>query len=74
MHQALKKPLAFENRCVIGVCLGHDNHLAGGVLVVSVVNGVLREVCSAKVRRLGEKVGQAWRLHGQPQTQLKQLT
>ena len=32
-----------------GVCLGHDNRIAGGVLVVSVVNGVLREVCSAKV-------------------------
>ena len=28
-----------------------------------VVSGVLREVCSAKVRRLGENVGQAWRLH-----------
>ena len=27
------------------------------MLVVSVVNGVLREVCSAEVRRLGEKVG-----------------
>ena len=35
----------------------------GGVLVVSVINGTLREVCSAKVRRIGEKFGQAWRLH-----------
>ena len=27
--------------------------------MVSVVNGTLKEVCSAKVRNLGEKVGQA---------------
>ena len=49
------------------VCLGHDGRIAGGVLVVSVVNGELKEVCSAKVRTLGEKVGQAWRLHVHPQ-------
>ena len=42
-----------------------------GVLVVSVINGTLREVCSAKVRRLGEKVGQAWRLHVHPQDSAK---
>ena len=48
VHQALKKPPPFENRGATGV---------------SVINGTLREVCSAKVRRLGEKVGQAWRLH-----------
>ena len=47
----------------MGVRLGHDSRIAGGVLVVSVVNGELKEVCSAKVRNLGEKVGQAWRLH-----------
>ena len=62
VHQALKKTPSFENRGVTGVCPGHDNRVAG-VLVVSVVNGVLREVCSAKVRRLGEKFGRAWRLH-----------
>ena len=71
VHQALKKPPSFENRGVTGICLGHDNRVAGGVLVVSVVNGVLREVCSAKVRRLGEKVGQAWRLHVHPQDSAK---
>ena len=50
---------------VTGVCLGHDSRIAGGVLIVSVANGngELKEVCSAKVRNLGEKVGQAWRLH-----------
>ena len=31
----------------------------------------LREVCSAKIRRLGEKVGQAWRLHVHPQDSTK---
>ena len=53
------------------MCLGHDNRIAGGVLVVSVVNGELKEVCSAKVRNLGEKVGQAWRLHVHPQDSAK---
>ena len=35
----------------------------GGVLVGSVVSQWdPREVCSAKIRQLGEKVGQSWRL------------
>ena len=55
VRQAFKKPLSFEHRGFTGVCLGHDNRIAGGVLVVSVVNGELKEVCSAKVRNLGEK-------------------
>ena len=59
MHHAFKKAPSFENRGTTGVCLGHDSRIAGGVLVVSVVNGELKEVCSAKVRTLGEKVGQA---------------
>ena len=67
MHHAFKKPPSFENRGTTGVCLGHDTSIAGGVLVVSVVNGELKEVCSAKVRKLGERVGQAWRLHVHPQ-------
>ena len=71
VHQALKRPPSFENRGTTGVCLAHDNRVAGGVLVVSVINGTLREVCSAKVRRLGEKVGQAWRLHVHPQDSAK---
>ena len=37
------------------MCLGHDTRIAGGVLVVSVINGELKEVCSAKVRKLGER-------------------
>ena len=49
------------------MCLGHDTRIAGGVLAVSVINGELKEVCSAKVRKLGERVGQAWRLHVHPQ-------
>ena len=69
-HQAFKKPPSFENRGVTGVCLGHDSRIAG-VLVVSVVNGELKEVCSAKVRNLDEKVGQAWRLHVHPQDSAK---
>ena len=36
------------------------------VLVVSVVEGALHEICSAKVRRLGEKIGQSWRLRVHP--------
>ena len=71
VHQAFKKPPSFENRGVTGVCLGHDSRVAGGVLVVSVVNGELKEVCSAKVRNLGEKVGQSWRLHVYPQDSAK---
>ena len=51
--------------------LGHDSRIASGVLVVSVVNGELKEVCSAKLRNLGEKVGQAWRLHVHPQDSSK---
>ena len=70
VHQAFKKPPSFENRGVTSVCLGclgHDSRIAGGVLVVSVLNGELKEVCSAKVHKLGEKVGQSWRLHVHPQ-------
>ena len=67
IHHAFKKPPSFENRGSTGVCLGHDTRIAGGVLVVSVVNGELKEVCSAKVRKLGERVGEAWRLHVHPQ-------
>ena len=63
IHHAFKKPPSFENRGSTGVCLGHDTRVAGGVLVVSVVNGELKEVCSAK----GERVGEAWRLHVHPQ-------
>ena len=72
VHQALKKPPSFENRGVTGVCLGHDSRIAGGVLsCLRIVNGELKEVCSAKVRNLGEKVGQAWRLHVHPQDSSK---
>ena len=71
MRHAFKKPPFFENRGTTGVCLGHDSRIAGGVLVVSVANGELKEVCSAKVRALGEKVGQAWRLHVHPQDSTK---
>ena len=53
--KAFKKPPSFENRGVRGVCLGHDSRIASGVLVVSVVNGDLKEVCSVKVRNLGER-------------------
>ena len=49
------------------MCLGHDSRVSGGVLVVSVVDGSLHEVCSAKVHRLGEKVGQSRRPHVHPQ-------
>ena len=56
VHQVFKKPPSFENHGVTGVCLGHDSRITGGVLIVSVVNGELKEVCSAKVRNLGEKV------------------
>ena len=67
VHHAFKKPPSFENRGSTGVCLDMTLELAGGVLVVSVVNGELKEVYSAKVRKLGERVGQAWRVHVNPQ-------
>ena len=56
MHHAFKKPPSFENRGTTGVCLGHGSRIAGGVLVVSVVNGELKEVCSAKVRTLVKRL------------------
>ena len=67
VRQALKKPPSLENRGTTRVCLGHDRRVSGGVLVVSVVDGLLQEVCSAKFRRLGAKVGQPWRLCAHPQ-------
>ena len=73
IHHAFKKPPSLENRGSTGVCLGHDTRIAGGVLVVSVVNGELKEVCSAKVRKLGERVGQAWRLHVHPQDDTEKI-
>ena len=39
VHQPIRKPPSFENRGTTGVCLGHDSRVAGGVLVVSVING-----------------------------------
>ena len=39
--------------------------------MVSVVEGSLHDVCSAKVRRLGKKVRQSWRLHVHPQDSTK---
>ena len=48
VHQAFKKPPSFENCGVTGVCLGHDSRIAGGVLVVSVVNGELRKCAPPK--------------------------
>ena len=48
VHQAFKKPPSFENRGVTGVCLGHDNRIAGGVVVVSVINGELKECVLCK--------------------------
>ena len=35
------------------------------------MNGELKEVCSAKVRNLGEKVAQSWRRHVHPQESAK---
>ena len=67
VHQPFKKPPSFGSCGVAGAHLGHDNRVAGGVLVVSAVNGALKEVCSTKVRPLGEKAGKAWRLHVHPQ-------
>ena len=71
VHHALKKPPSFENRGTTGVCLGHDSIVSGGVLVVSVVKGSRNEIRSAKVCRLGEKVGQSWTLRVHPQDSAK---
>ena len=57
------KKTSFENRGTTGVCLGHDSRVSGGVLVVSVVDGLFHEVCSAKIPKSGEKIGQFWRSH-----------
>ena len=65
VHQALKKPPPFENRVATGVCLGYCHMKTGlrGGGACGFCDQWDCEVCSAKVRRLGEKVGQAWRLH-----------
>ena len=54
--QAFKKPPSFENRGVTRVCLGHDNRIAGGSSLSQL--RVASSICSAKVRNLGENVGQ----------------
>ena len=51
VHKHLKKPPAFQDRGTKGVYLGHDSRVPGGVLVVSVKDGILEEICSAQVRK-----------------------
>ena len=45
----------------------HGWRCVGCMMLVSVVDGLPHQVCSAKVQRLGEKVGHPWRLHVHPQ-------
>ena len=68
VHQAFKKPPSLK--IVVSQVCAWDMTAALS-LVASVVNGELKEVCSANVRELGEKIGQAWRLHVHPQDSSK---
>ena len=67
-NHAFKKPPSFENRGSTGVCLGHDNPRCWRCpccfqwLTVN-----LRRFVQPKLGKLGERVGQAWRLHVHPQ-------
>ena len=46
-------------------------HLLEGALVFSAKDGLFEEICSAKIRRLGEKTGQSWQQHVHPQDATK---
>ena len=66
VHRFLKKPPSFEDRGITGVCLGHNPLVSGGVTVGTVSDGLFNVIVTAKVRRLGERRPQRWKLHVHP--------
>ena len=65
-HRFLKKPPSFENRGITGVCLGHNPLVSGGVTVGTITDGLFNVIVTAKVRELGERRPQRWKLHVHP--------
>ena len=66
VHRFLKKPPSFEDRGITGVCLGHNPLVSGGVTVGTVSDGLFNVIVTAKVRKLGERRPQRWKLHVHP--------
>ena len=66
VHRFLKKPPSFEDRGVTGVCLGHNPLVSGGVTVGTIMDGFFNVIVTAKVRKLGERRPQRWKLHIHP--------
>ena len=66
VHRFLKKPPSFEDRGITGVCLGHNPLVSGGVTVGTVTDGLFNVIVTAKVRKLGERRPQRWKLHVHP--------
>ena len=66
VHRFLKKPPSFEDRGITGVCLGHNPLVSGGVTVGTIMDGLFNVIVTAKVRKLGERRPQRWKLHVHP--------
>ena len=66
VHRFLKKPPSFEDRGVTGVCLAHNPLVSGGVTVGTAMDGLFNVIVTAKVRKLGERRPQRWKLHIHP--------
>lgn len=56
----------FKPRGDIGVCLGHSNSIANGVVVLIVKQGQITELVTAKVRRLALDRNKSWTLSPSP--------
>ena len=56
----------FEDRGITGVCLGHNPLVSGGVTVGTIMDGLFNVIVTAKVRKLGERRPQRWKLHVHP--------
>ena len=48
------------------MCLGHNPLVSGGVTVGIVTEGLFNVIVTAKVRKLGERRPQRWKLHIHP--------
>ena len=66
VRRFLKKPPSFEDRGITGVCLGHNPLVSGGVTVGTIMDGFFNVIVTAKVRKLGERRPQRWKLHIHP--------
>ena len=61
VHRFLQKPPSFEDRGITGVCLGHNPLVSGAIM-----DGLFNVIVTAKVRKLGERRPQRWKLHIHP--------